>query len=114
VTVFAWCFLVLGINGLIFDLRDIAGDRLYGTRSIPAILGGRPTMLLLTALGASMVLLSGCLRLPGDLPRTLPLALAGVHVLILVAIQLRAKPMLLSFLADLLLLVPAFSIGLLR
>jgi 4-hydroxybenzoate polyprenyltransferase len=114
VIVFAWCFLVLGINGLIFDLRDIAGDRLHGTPSIPALLGGRLTILILTALGASTVLLSGCLGLPGDLPRTLPLALAGVLVLIMAAIQFRAKPMLLSFLADLLLLTPAFSIGLLR
>ena len=112
--IFTWCFLVLGINSLVFDLRDIAGDRLHGTPTIPARLGGGLTRLLLLALGASMVFLSGCLGLPGDLSRTLPFALACVHVAIMVAIQCRAKPMLLSFLADLLLLAPAFSIGLFR
>jgi hypothetical protein len=61
-----------------------------------------------------MVLLSGCLGLPGDLPRTLAFALAGVHLTIMIAIKCRAKPMLLSFLADLLLLTPAFSISLFR
>jgi 4-hydroxybenzoate polyprenyltransferase len=112
--IFTWCFLVLGINSLVFDLRDVAGDRLHGTPTIPARLGGRLTSLLLLALGASMVLLSGCLRLPGDLSRTLAIALAGVHLAIMVAIQCRAKPIMLSFLADLLLLTPAFSIGLFR
>jgi 4-hydroxybenzoate polyprenyltransferase len=109
--IFTWCFLVLGINSLVFDLRDVAGDRLHGTPTIPARLGGRLTSLLLLALGASMVLLSG---LPGDLSRTLAIALAGVHLAIMVAIQCRAKPIMLSFLADLLLLTPAFSIGLFR
>jgi hypothetical protein len=113
-TIFTWCFLVLGINSLVFDLRDIAGDRLHGTPTIPARLGGRLTGLLLLALGASMVFLSECLGLPGDLRRTLSLALAGVHVAIMVAIICRAKPILLSFLADLLLLTPAFLIGLFR
>ena len=112
--IFTWCFLVLGINSLVFDLRDIVGDRLHGTPTIPARLGGGLTRLLLLALGASMVFLSGYLGLPGDLSRTLPFALACVHVAIMVAIQCRAKPMLLSFLADLLLLAPAFSIGLFR
>jgi 4-hydroxybenzoate polyprenyltransferase len=111
--VFTWCFLVLGINSLIFDLRDIAGDRLHGTPSIPSLIGGRATLFLLTVLGASMVLLSGCLGLPGDLCLILPLALAGVHGLILIAIHRRVKPMVLSFLADVLLLTPAFSIVLL-
>jgi UbiA prenyltransferase family. len=112
--IFAWCFLVLGINSLVFDLRDVAGDRLHGTPTIPVRLGGRLTNLLLLTLGSGAVLLSGGLRLPGDLPRTLAVALACVHGAIMVAIQCRAQPILLSFLADLLLLAPAFSIGLFR
>jgi hypothetical protein len=59
-------------------------------------------------------LLSGYLGLPGDLPRALAVALACVQGAIMVAIQCRAQPILLSFLADLLLLAPAFSIGLFR
>jgi 4-hydroxybenzoate polyprenyltransferase len=109
--IFAWCFLVLGINSLVFDLRDLAGDRLHGTPTIPARIGGRMTILLLAGLGVGMVSLSGFLGLPGDLPRTLPLTLAFIHLVIMAAIQCRARPMLLSFLADLLLLTPAFSIG---
>jgi 4-hydroxybenzoate polyprenyltransferase len=112
--IFVWCFLVLEINSLVFDLRDIAGDRLHGTPTIPVRLGGKRTYFLLVGLGASMVLLSGCLGLPGDLSPTLPLALGCVHIAVMVAIQCRAKPILLSFLADLLLLTPAFSIGFLR
>jgi 4-hydroxybenzoate polyprenyltransferase len=72
VTIFAWCFLVFGINSLVFDLRDITGDRLYGTPTIPARPGTRLTTVLLLVLGASMIFLSGCLGLPGDLPRTPP------------------------------------------
>jgi 4-hydroxybenzoate polyprenyltransferase len=112
--IFSWSFLVLGINSLVFDFRDIAGDRLHGTPTIPVRLGSRLTNLLLLTLGASVVLLSKCLGLPGDRPRTLAIALTSVHGAIMIAIQCRAQPILLSFLADLLLLVPAFSIGLFR
>jgi 4-hydroxybenzoate polyprenyltransferase len=112
--IFTWCFLVPGINSLVFDLRDVTGDRLHGTPTIPARFGIRLTNLLLLALGATVVLLSEYLGLPGDLPRTLAIALACVHGAIMVAIQCRIQPILLSFLADLLLLAPAFSIGLFR
>jgi 4-hydroxybenzoate polyprenyltransferase len=112
--IFTWCFLVLGINSLVFDLRDVAGDRLHGTPTIPARLGGRLTNLLLLTLGTGAVLLSGHLGLPGDPPRALAVAMACVQGVIMVAIQCRARPILLSFLADLLLLAPAFSIGLFR
>jgi 4-hydroxybenzoate polyprenyltransferase len=63
--IFTWCFLVLGINSLVFDLRDVAGDRLHGTPTIPARLGVRLTNLLLLTLGASVVLLSEYLWLAG-------------------------------------------------
>ena len=47
--VFLWCLLVLTINGLVFDYRDIAGDAAFGTRTLPVQLGRRNTIYLLLA-----------------------------------------------------------------
>ncbi len=72
--VFSWIFLILTINALIFDYRDIVGDRLSGTKTIPAWLGHRRTRGLLMLLSAVLVFVSvalSWLRLAGPSCRQL-------------------------------------------
>lgn len=51
-----WVFLFVRflINGIVFDMRDEHGDRLQGIRTLPVVLGGRRTRLLLHALNLAL------------------------------------------------------------
>jgi hypothetical protein len=51
--VFCWCLCALTINSLVFDYRDIGGDRRYGNRTIPTQLGAVWTLWLLAGLAAN-------------------------------------------------------------
>jgi UbiA prenyltransferase family len=107
--IFFWTFLILTINALIFDYRDIAGDRLNGTKTIPSWLGHRQTRGLLMLLSAVLVLVSmalSWLRLAGPFtPGTLTLGC----VVLLWSLRRRMHPALLSLLADSLLFLPAIG-----
>jgi 4-hydroxybenzoate polyprenyltransferase len=107
--VFSWIFLILTINALIFDYRDIVGDRLNGTKTIPAVLGHRRTRGLLMFLSAALVFVSialSWLRLAGPfMPGTLTFGCA----VLLWSLRRRARPALLSLLADSLLFLPAIG-----
>jgi 4-hydroxybenzoate polyprenyltransferase len=107
--VFSWIFLILTINALIFDYRDIVGDRLNGTKTIPAGLGHRRTRGLLILLSAALVFVSialSWLRLAGPfMPGTLTFGCA----VLLWSLRRRAPPALLSLLADSLLFLPAIG-----
>jgi 4-hydroxybenzoate polyprenyltransferase len=105
--IFLWCFLVLSVNSVSFDLRDIPGDRVAGTKTVAVVLGKDRTMALLGFLGCLAVGLSWKVAQHG-LPHTLlPAGLTlGVGLLFL-TVFCQAEPMLLSFVADLLLFVPA-------
>lgn len=48
--VFAWGFLALQINALVYDVRDLPGDRRCGTRTVAVWLGGELTRRLICAL----------------------------------------------------------------
>lgn len=48
--VFTWGFLALQINALVFDVRDLPGDRRCGTRTVAVWLGGERTCRLICAL----------------------------------------------------------------
>ncbi len=107
--VFVWIFLILTINALIFDYRDIAGDRLLGTKTIAVLLGPNGTRILLAVLAAALVATSmqlAWLRLAGPLmPILLTLGCAGL----LRSLKYRMPPALLSLLADVLLFLPALG-----
>jgi 4-hydroxybenzoate polyprenyltransferase len=107
--VFSWIFLILTINALIFDYRDIVGDRLNGTKTIPAGLGYRRTRGLLMLLSAALVFVSialSWLRLAGPfMPGTLTFGCA----VLLWSLRRPARPALLSLLADSLLFLPAIG-----
>jgi 4-hydroxybenzoate polyprenyltransferase len=110
--VFFWIFLILTINALVFDYRDIAGDRVTGTKTIPAFLGHRRTRELLMLLTGALVLISIALwwlRLVGPL---MPVVLASGCAVLLRSLRSQVHPTLLSVLADILLFLPA--VGVLR
>lgn len=44
------------INSLLFDLRDIEGDRISGVRTIPVVIGRRKTEILLIVLNSTLVI----------------------------------------------------------
>jgi 4-hydroxybenzoate polyprenyltransferase len=107
--VFVWIFLILTINALIFDYRDIAGDKLVGTKTIPVLLGPNGTRGLLMFLAAALVGTSmrlAWLRLAGPLmPILLTLGCAGL----LRSLKYQMRPSLLSLLADVLLFLPVLG-----
>jgi 4-hydroxybenzoate polyprenyltransferase len=78
--VLLWCPLVLTINSLVFDYRDIDGDSAIGMRTIPVQLGRRNTIYLLIGLAAALVGVSVWLATRGFVSPLLPGALAGGSV----------------------------------
>jgi 4-hydroxybenzoate polyprenyltransferase len=107
--VFFWIFLILTINALVFDYRDIVGDRVTGTKTIPVLLGYRGTRGLLMLLAGVLVLLSIALfwlRLSGPL---MPVMLTLGCAVLLRSLRWRMRPALLSLLADSLLFLPAVA-----
>lgn len=52
---FIFFYLKLFINTVLFDVRDIEGDRASGVRTIPAFLGRNKTRLLLLMLNSTFI-----------------------------------------------------------
>jgi 4-hydroxybenzoate polyprenyltransferase len=107
--VFLWVFLMLTMNSLVFDHRDIIGDRRTGTRTIPSFLGQRASQLLLILLAIALVWSSSTLYWFGIERGTLPWLLAIGCGALLLSVRKSVSPILLSFFADLLLLLPALA-----
>jgi 4-hydroxybenzoate polyprenyltransferase len=107
--VFFWIFLILTINALVYDYRDIEGDRLTGTRTIPVLLGQRRTRGLLIALAAALVLMSIALCRLGLAGPLMPALLAIGPILLLCSLRCRPHPALMSLIADVLLFLPAVA-----
>jgi hypothetical protein len=96
--VFFWVFLILTINALVFDYRDI-----------PVLLGHRKTrrVLLLLAIALMVMSVALCrLRLAGPL---VPIVLTFGSAVLLRSLQWPINPALLSLLADMLLFLPAIG-----
>ena len=105
--VLVWCLLVLIINGLVFDYRDIEGDSFVGTQTIPVRLGRRNTIYLFIGLVGALVGVSSWLAARAFGSPLMPMTLAGASAGLLLALVRRPCPMTISVLADLLLVVPA-------
>jgi len=105
--VFLWCLLLLTINSLVFDYRDIKGDSVAGTRTIPVRLGARNTIYLLIGLAAALTGVSAWLVARWFVNPLMPVTLAGVSAGLLLALRRRIRPITVSVLADLLLVFPA-------
>ena len=74
--VFVWWLLMLTINSLVFDYRDIDGDAAFGTRTIPVGLGRRNTIYLLIGLAVTLVGVSAWLASRGFVSPVMPAAIA--------------------------------------
>jgi 4-hydroxybenzoate polyprenyltransferase len=105
--VLLWCLLVLTINSLVFDYRDIPGDAAAGTGTIPVRLGRRNTIYLLLVLVAALAAVGGRLASAGLTAPSMPAVLASGSAGLLLALVRRLRPMTISVLADLFLMLPA-------
>jgi 4-hydroxybenzoate polyprenyltransferase len=105
--VLLWCLLLLTINSLVFDYRDIEGDSAAATRTIPVRLGRRNTIYLLIGLTVALVGVSAWLSTRWFVNPLTPATLAGASAGLVLALVRRPCPMTISVLADLLLVVPA-------
>lgn len=107
--VFFWIFLILTINALVCDYRDIEGDSLVGTLTIAVLLGKRRTRRLLMALAAGLVLMSIALCWIGLAGPLMPVLLALGPIILLYSLRRRPQPVLVSLIADVLLFLPALA-----
>jgi 4-hydroxybenzoate polyprenyltransferase len=98
--VFVWCLLVLTINSLVFDYRDIEGDSAVETQTVPVRLGRRNTIYLLIGLALALVGVSSWLSMKGFMNPLMPVTLAGVSAGLLLALRRRTCPITVSVLAD--------------
>jgi 4-hydroxybenzoate polyprenyltransferase len=105
--VLAWSFVVLTTNGLVFDYRDIKGDRVVGVRTIPVFLGERGAVIFLRGLaGILFVLTVVCFSGRPD-AFAMPAAVFAGNALLIWALNRVRTPLQMSFCADLLLFIPA-------
>jgi 4-hydroxybenzoate polyprenyltransferase len=113
-TVFLWSLSGLLINGLIFDFRDLKGDVLQGTRTLAVTLGAKGTLRLVGICSAIFVGLS--IGLTWNQPDELVLSVGlTIGSLALLGCAIRpVHPALLSFVADLFLLIPWVAMTLAR
>jgi 4-hydroxybenzoate polyprenyltransferase len=112
--VFFWCFIILSVNSISFDLRDIQGDLRNGTRTVPVLLGANWSTVLLSGLALLATLMSPLLGLQGTANILLPCSLLLGAGSILVAIFSHVQPMTLSFVADLFFCLPAVALWMAR
>jgi 4-hydroxybenzoate polyprenyltransferase len=112
--VFLWCFIVLSVNSISFDLRDIQGDVRNGTRTLPVLLGTNWSTVLVGALALLATLMSPLLGLRGAANVLLPCSLLLGAVSILVALFSHVQPITLSFVADLFFCLPAVTLWVAR
>ena len=107
--VFLWCLLVLTINSLVFDYRDIPGDAAFGTRTLPVQLGRRNTIYLLLVLVIATGGVSWWLAANAFVSPATPAVLIGGCAGLLLLILGQFRPMTISVFADLFLMLPALA-----
>jgi 4-hydroxybenzoate polyprenyltransferase len=112
--VFFWCFIVLSVNSISFDLRDIQGDLRNGTRTLAVLLGANWSTVLLGALALLASLMSPLLGLRGAANVLLPCSLLLGASSILAAFFAHVQPITLSFVADLFFCLPAAALWVAR
>jgi 4-hydroxybenzoate polyprenyltransferase len=114
ILVFSWCFIILSVNSISFDLRDIQGDLRNGTRTVPVLLGANWSTVLLGALALLAIVMSPLLGLRGAANVLLPCSLLLGAGSIFVALFSHVQPITLSFVADLFFCLPAFALWVAR
>lgn len=90
-------FIKTFIDTVLYDIRDVAGDRISGVRTMPVILGETPTVLLLFILNTTILPVS--LLLPGD-GRGIALALTLYGYVYIAYLRRRRNPVVLDLLVE--------------
>lgn len=90
-------FIKTFIDTVLYDIRDVAGDRISGVRTMPVILGETPTVLLLLLLNTTMLPVS--LLLPGD-GGAIALALTLYGYAYIAYLRRRRNPVVLDLLVE--------------
>lgn len=90
-------FIKTFIDTVLYDIRDVAGDRISGVRTMPVILGETPTVLLLLILNTTILPVS--LLLPGD-GREIALALTIYGYAYIAYLRRRRNPVVLDLLVE--------------
>lgn len=110
ILIFFWCLIILCVNSLSFDLRDIQGDLRLGTRTVAVLLGANWSVVFLGALALLATLMSPLLGLRGAAGVLVPSSLILGVGLIFWAFFSHVEPITLSFVADLLFFLPALAL----
>jgi 4-hydroxybenzoate polyprenyltransferase len=110
ILIFFWCLIILCVNSLSFDLRDIQGDLRLGTRTAAVLLGANWSVVSLGALALLATLMSPLLGLRGAAGVLVPSSLVVGVGLIFWAFFSHAEAITLSFVADLLFFLPALAL----
>jgi 4-hydroxybenzoate polyprenyltransferase len=110
ILIFFWCLIILCVNSLSFDLRDIQGDLRLGTRTVAVLLGANWSVVFLGALTLLATLMSPLLGLRGAASVLVPSSLVVGVGLIFWAFFSHAEAITLSFVADLLFFLPALAL----
>ncbi|WP_369425316.1 UbiA family prenyltransferase [Methanothrix sp.] len=97
VLVLYFIFIKTFIDTVLYDIRDVAGDRISGVRTMPVILGETPTVLLLLILNTTILPVS--LLLPGD-GREIALALTIYGYAYIAYLRRRRNPVVLDLLVE--------------
>ncbi|MCQ8903574.1 MAG: UbiA family prenyltransferase [Methanothrix sp.] len=97
ILVLYFIFIKTFIDTVLYDIRDLAGDRLSGVRTMPVILGEMPTVLLLLILNTTILPVS--LLLPGD-GRAIALALTLYGYAYIAYLRRRRNPVVLDLLVE--------------
>jgi 4-hydroxybenzoate polyprenyltransferase len=110
ILIFFWCLIILCVNSLSFDLRDIQGDLRLGTRTAAVLLGANWSVVFLGALVLLATLMSPLLGLRGAAGVMVPSSLVVGVGLIFWAFFSHVEPITFSFVADLLFFLPALAL----
>ncbi|HOL43494.1 MAG TPA: UbiA family prenyltransferase [Methanothrix sp.] len=97
IPVLYFIFIKTFIDTVLYDIRDLAGDRLSGVRTMPVILGEKLTVLLLLLLNTTILPVS--LLLPGD-GRGIALALTLYGYAYIAYLRRRRNPVVLDMLVE--------------
>ncbi len=107
IVVFLWVLVTLTINSVIFDLRDIEGDRRSRVSTLATELGPSATRRLLLLLVSLCILVSLVIALIQG-PVAILMAVSSA-TLLLIAVDKIEKPLVVSVVADLFLFFPAVT-----
>ena len=110
ILIFFWCLIILSVNSLSFDLRDIEGDLRTGTRTAAVLLGTNWSVAFLGALALLAVLTSLMVGFHGAADVLVPSSLVLGAALIFWAFFSHVQPITLSFVADLFFFLPALAL----